>query len=158
MSVRIQQAYQGEIYGIAFFSYFAAHYPNSQYQPLWHRLIEVEQLTADLLAAHLRHHELGYADNDRDMQAKGVADAHAWITLPWPELVTTLVDWVAPYEHKYRLWLTEADNDMAAYQLIAEHETAIYQCWQSQLQGLPGITYLSAFLTKYGSAKHHIAE
>ncbi|EVT82015.1 hypothetical protein D046_9243, partial [Vibrio parahaemolyticus V-223/04] len=71
------------------------------------------------------------------MMEKGLSDAEKWIDLPWSKLVATLLNWVEPYEVTYREWQTlaieknsNAVNFQTAFDLVAEHETAIYQCWQ----------------------------
>ncbi len=158
MEKRIHSAYQGEVYGISFFTYFADHYsdPNtnvateSAREALWEALILVEALTADLLEETLKARGVDFDRNDEEMQQKGTEDARAWVALPWNELVKTLIHWVAPWELKYREWLEDAPADYhAAFLLIAEHETAIYQCWKAEQRGETGVDILNDFIRKY---------
>ncbi|QUM86099.1 hypothetical protein [Moritella sp. 28] len=149
MEKRIHSAYRGEIYGISFFTHFANNYTNKSLIALWHSLIQVERLTADLLEISLNKNNIEYDRNDSLMNAKGIKDASAWINLPWSELVDTLINWVEPYERQYRLWVIETTQEFETFQLIADHETAIFQCWKSEQIGESGIPKLQAFIAKY---------
>lgn len=150
MIERIRKAYDGEIYGISFFSYFASNYqlaPSSK--TLWKALIQVETLTADLLENTLNKHQVQYDRNNLVMINKGSKDAQEWVHLPWGELIETLLSWVEPYEKKYRYWEDEARNETETFQLIAAHETTIYECWQAEEIGMSGVPILLEFIKKY---------
>ncbi|MDD9157609.1 hypothetical protein PVK64_15665 [Aliivibrio sp. S4TY2] len=149
MKKRIHSAYKGEIYGISFFTYFADNYTDKKSHPLWLALTQVERATADLLEISLHKLQIPFERHDPLMIDKGIIDAKRWLTLPWNELVDTLTDWVKPYEKKYREWALEAEDHTEVFQLIADHETAIYQCWKAEQNGEPGIGYLSTFIQKY---------
>ncbi|MFL7013299.1 hypothetical protein [Enterovibrio norvegicus] len=158
METRIHSAYKGEVYGISFFTYFADHYSDSSAnvatenarEALWEALVLVEALTADLLEETLKARGVSFDRNDEEMRRKGEEDAHAWVVLPWSELVKTLIHWVAPWELKYREWLDDAPADChAVFLLIAEHETAIYQCWEAEQRGETGVDILNDFIRKY---------
>ncbi|PMN92358.1 hypothetical protein [Enterovibrio norvegicus] len=158
METRIHSAYQGEVYGISFFTYFADHYSyasanvatENAREALWEALVLVEALTADLLEETLKARGVSFDRNDQEMQQKGVEDAHAWVALPWNVLVDNLVHWVAPWELKYREWLDDAPSDFrSTFLLIAEQETAIYQCWEAEQRGESGVDILNDFIRKY---------
>lgn len=149
MKTRIHTAYQGEIYGIAFFTYFVNNYTDKSFIPLWHSLIQVEILTANRLEISLHKNNMEYDRDDSAMIAKGIKDASAWVNKPWLELIDTLVNWVEPYERLYRSWVVEATQEVETFQFIAAHETAIYQCWKSEQKGESGIPSLQAFIAKY---------
>ena len=151
MKNRIYDAYRGEIYGISFFSYFAKNYAEKSHLQLWETLIQIETLTADLLEASLDRLLVKYDRYDSDMQQKGEEDAAAWLDLPWPALVQTLIDWVKPYETKYRLWAEESTEERDTFLVIAAHETAIYQCWQTEIHGQSGIPSLLKFIKQYSA-------
>lgn len=146
---QIIAAYDGEIYGIAFFEHFAANYTDPSRLILWQTLIEVETLTAQQLQVGLTELEAKFEINSREMQHKGVNDAKKWVDLAWPKLTETLLPWIAPYEEKYRDWAHLAASHHSLFALIADHETAIYQCWQHEQRGLSGIPILQAFLQQY---------
>lgn len=149
MKEHIHAAYNGEIYGVAFFSYFADNYADRSHFKLWKALIDVEKLTAKCLEPYLESHSIEYDRNDQCMQLKGKEDAAIWINLAWPELVKTLLNWVEPYEIKYREWAEQASTDNQEFQLIAAHETAIYECWKSEMSGQDGLPILLKFLNDY---------
>ncbi len=122
-------------------------------EALWEALILVEALTADLLEETLKARGVNFDRNDEEMRRKGEEDAHAWVTLPWSELVKTLIHWVALWELKYREWLNDAPADYhAVFLLIAEHETAIYQCWEAEQRGEIGVDILNDFIRKHTTA------
>ncbi|EOA8958837.1 hypothetical protein ACIMS1_004528 [Vibrio harveyi] len=150
----IQSAYYGEIYGIAFFNHYLNHYAHRKSQTLWQTLIEVEELTAEKLKPILLVNGIDTENQHQEMLDKGLADAAKWIELPWLELVATLLKWVEPYEMKYRAWYEEASqhysiSEREAIRLIADHETAIYHCWQQYYIGESGLPALNKFLAKY---------
>ncbi|WP_394134424.1 hypothetical protein [Aliivibrio fischeri] len=146
---RIYNAYQGEVYGIAFFTYFSERYSILNKNELWNTLINVEILTAQLLEPTLTKHKVPFDIKDQAMLIKGTSDAKKWIHLEWNELVNTLTHWVEPYEVKYREWAAEATKEMEAFQLIADHETAIYECWKAELNQQSGLPILLSFIEKY---------
>ncbi|MFC1520396.1 hypothetical protein ACFL6Z_11865 [Pseudomonadota bacterium] len=177
MNHLIHQAYEGEIYGIAFFSYFENVDDNDEQNKLWKALVEVETVTAELLLQHLLKQPQKYVFKTAELTAQGDDDAKKWSDLPWLELMQTLSQWVEPYEVKYRQWLqqcqlqdSQESRQLApTFELIAEHETAIYHCLQAELTRAyaqaetqvatqvttqvatqkSGLEYLSSFLNKY---------
>lgn len=146
---RIYNAYQGEVYGIVFFTYFSEHYSMLSKNELWNTLINVEVLTAQPLEQTLTRHSVQFDIKDQAMLVKGASDAKKWIHLEWNALVNTLTHWVEPYEVKYREWAAEATEEMEAFQLIADHETAIYECWKAELNQQSGLPILLSFIEKY---------
>ncbi|MGF1834377.1 hypothetical protein [Photobacterium sanguinicancri] len=153
MNQKILTAYQGELYGIAFFEYFAKHYTEQNKQTLWDTLIAVEVRTAKLIEAYFDSVQQPYNNHDLKMISKGEADAQKWISLSWGQLITTLEAWVEPYERQYRDWYNQTekhpDLEQSVFELIAAHETAIYTCWQEECQQKSGIEPLQSFLTQY---------
>ncbi|MGF1886755.1 hypothetical protein L4D13_11515 [Photobacterium profundum] len=151
MEDRIHTAYKGEIYGISFFSFFAKNYADKSHSQLWETLIHVEVLTAKLLEPYLDKHSIEYDKHNTDMQLKGIKDAEFWVDLPWDQLVQTLTNWVEPYEEKYRVWAEEAKENIQAFSLIADHETAIFQCWKAEMIGKSGVPILLRFIKRYST-------
>ncbi|MGR5131022.1 hypothetical protein [Vibrio alfacsensis] len=152
----VLSAYYGEIYGIAFFNHYLNNYSRAKRDELWETLIKVEELTAQKLKPILTAIGMDIESRHKEMLDKGLADAEMWIALPWEELVSTLLTWIEPYEVKYRQWHEEVkvseEHSMAernAIELIADHETAIYHCWQQYSCGESGLPILNAFLAKY---------
>ena len=154
VSQQIVAAYDGEIYGIAFFDYFTSNYADASRLSLWNALIEVEVVTAQRLQAGLMACGVEFEIERLEMQQKGKKDAAKWIDLAWPDLTDTLLPWIAPYEVKYREWAEQARQDslphtQALFDLIADHETAIYQCWQQEQNGRSGMAVLQVFVQQY---------
>ncbi|MBW3163178.1 hypothetical protein [Ferrimonas balearica] len=138
---RLNEAYRGEIYGIAFFQHMLSQRP--EHATLWQTLFAVEVRTAALLSGD---QAVSVSAPERAaLWHKGVAQARQWDALPWPELLTTLIDWVTPYEQRYREW-AEADPQLA---LVARHETAIWQALKDLSQGGDGLATLHQFLDDY---------
>ncbi|WP_144213983.1 hypothetical protein [Shewanella donghaensis] len=160
MNNLIHQAYEGEVYGIAFFSYFENVDDNNEQIKLWSALVAVETLTAELLLKHLLKLTRRYEFKTAEMTEKGDKEAKKWSHLPWPELMLTLSQWVEPYEIKYRDWLLQCQQQHnqenkqlePIFKLIAEHETAIYQCFKAELNQQDGRAPLTSFLDKYSQA------
>ncbi|OAN17963.1 hypothetical protein A3K86_03325 [Photobacterium jeanii] len=153
MNQHINTAYQGELYGIAFFEYFANHYTQKSNAKLWQTLIDVEVRTARLIEQYYLAEGIEFQSQNLAMIEKGEHDAKRWIDLPWDDLVTTLEQWVAPYEKQYREWAQSSEElssqQQAVFDLIAAHETAIYLCWQAECRSQPGQNHLEDFLSEY---------
>ncbi len=146
---KIIRAYNGEVYGIAFFEYFLAHYPHPSNRVLWQKLIEIEKLTADILHTWLTTSDVTFENAPKSMQHKGQLEAEQWINLPWKDLIDTLLPWIEPYENMYCQWEDTAHEHRQIFTIIAEHETAIFHCWQQEQQGKNGIEALKAFIDRY---------
>ncbi|MBV7299135.1 hypothetical protein [Enterovibrio paralichthyis] len=146
----IKSAYNGELYGIAFFAHFAANYQNSSRAEVWNTLGEVEMLTARLLKSELERLGESVPETDAIMTAKGIADAEKWLHLPWPELIDTLVDWVAPYQALYQKNTDTAPGHLPLYRLVSDHENAIYAFLLAEQVGkTDSIEVLKGFLHQY---------
>lgn len=141
MQHHLLEAYQGEIYGIAFFQHMLAQRPEEA--DLWQALLAVEIRTAALLAPEQAVKVS--APERAALLRKGINEARRWQALPQPQLLSTLCDWVAPYEVRYRQW---AEQD-SALKMVAEHETALYQSLCHARDGQPFHPPLQAFLTRY---------
>lgn len=146
---KVLQAYNGEIYGIAFFEHFITHYPHPSNTQFWQKLIDIEMLTANILHKWLVSANVEFEINPESMQLKGQLEAKKWINLPWSELIETLLPWIAPYEHLYCEWEDSAQKDRQIFTVIAEHETALYHSWQREQRGENGIELLDAFINRY---------
>ncbi len=157
---KIITAYLGEVYGISFFQYLSHHHTDEKTRDLWQKLIEVESLTADKLELYLTSKKTPFNREDKQQGLKGENDAKRWVTLPKEALLSTLSSWVAPYEVKYRQWVNDAKStqvapiELAALELIAAHETAIYLCLNAEVIEQSGITYLEHFLEKHATVSN----
>ncbi|WP_153913120.1 hypothetical protein [Shewanella sp. TC10] len=149
MNQRIHQAYLGELYGIAFFTLLMNVEEDKPRQSLWRKLVEVETLTGEHLLSHLLKQSERFSYPVEQMTQKGNHDAQKWMKLEWHELLQTLVKWVEPYEVEYRQWANDCTENQVIFDLIADHETAIYQCLQAELAQKNGQALLDQFLTKY---------
>ena len=149
MNQLIHKAYLGEIYGIAFFTLLHNVEEDSQRQALWHKLVEVETITAERLLSHLLKQSERFVFPVEEMTQKGNTDAKQWLGLAWPQLLQTLLNWVKPYEHEYRQWAEDSTEHHAIFELIAAHETAIYQCFKDELAQKNGQAKLDHFIEQY---------
>ena len=153
MNDHILKAYKGEIYGIAFFEHFSHHYSDKNHEQLWNALVEVEKLTAKLLLKYLRQSKEQIQYDSNEIKQNGIRDAEKWINLPWLELISTLIVWVKPYEEKYISWATKANNGLAIFNIIADHETAILLSLKNEEHGVSGISYLTSYIELYSNIK-----
>ncbi|WP_318447630.1 hypothetical protein [Photobacterium leiognathi] len=150
MIAQLYTAYLGELYGIVFFKTFAEKYSDDSHNDKWQTLIKVEELTAKRLKTGLE--ALGHpcADYDQAMAEKGLADAEKWLSLPWKELVDTMVPWVAPYQQRYQQQANEATEHQALFTLVADHENAIYDYLLAEQRGdKNALNVLDTFINKY---------
>ncbi|WP_394495945.1 hypothetical protein [Shewanella sp. ENK2] len=146
MNQQIHQAYLGELYGIAFFTLFKNIEEDATRIALWDKLIEVESITAEILLSHLLKQPETYPFDVVTMTEKGQQDARKWLHLPWEELLKTLYDWAKPYEQEYRNWQASATEHQSIMTIIAQHETAILNCFSAELQQKNGQAYLDHYL------------
>ncbi|MGL5336292.1 MAG: hypothetical protein ACRC9R_09155 [Enterovibrio sp.] len=148
MKNKIYSAYEGEIYGISFFSYFVENYHDLGHLDLFTKLVEVETMTAQLLKDWLLANgtQCSEMQMQMQMQSKGIKDAKEWIDLEWPSLLKTLVAWVEPYELTYRAWFGGAAEHIDVFKIIADHETAIYLSLCAELRGESGLMFLDHFI------------
>ncbi len=147
-------AFRGEVYGIAFFTHMLTHYQGytdeAAQRPALELLLKVEQITAAIMAAHLPTLEVPCDLDDPLMRAQGIKDADAWLNLGWPELINTLVDWVAPYQQQYRDQSERAGGFWPLFYLVDKHETAIFDYLQAEQQGDKNATaVLQRFIDAY---------
>ncbi|TLS79292.1 hypothetical protein [Photobacterium damselae] len=150
MPAQLHNAYLGELYGIAFFQYFANNYHDSHYQEHWQLLTEIEELTAQLLEQGLKPLGIECTPHNSEMEQKGISDAKKWQTLTWPDLIKTMVDWVAPYQIRYQQQSDLATEYKELYKLVADHENAIYNYLVAEHQGSgESLTILRQFLAAY---------
>lgn len=151
-------AFRGEVYGIAFFEHFIAHYEHfeTQYQrDVFNLLLKVEQVTADILAEHLPALDVSCDFSDEQKQ-EGVQDARKWLHKPWPELIDTMVRWVQPYHAKYHEQAQQAGDFLPLFNLVDHHEMAIYQYFLAEQAGEPDAgAILQRFLVKKDKDIHH---
>ncbi|BDM65818.1 hypothetical protein NFHSH190041_32700 [Shewanella sp. NFH-SH190041] len=158
---QLQQAYRGELYGIAFFSTMLAGFRDwdamGRHRHAFELLLQVERVTAAQLERQLPSFGCVCQPHDEEMAAKGDADASRWLNLSWESLIDTMVDWVAPYQEVYRQQRVKAEQHHSPmtelFHLVDEHETAIYCYLLAQQRNEANATQiLSDFI-----ARHHVA-
>ena len=146
----LRAAYLGELYGIAFFTAFAQKYSDDTHIYKWQLLIHVEQITAKRLKDYLDPLGLSSPEQDLPMENKGRQDAQKWLTLDWSTLIDTLVPWVEPYALRYRQDALQATSHHAMFDLVQQHEDAIYAFLLAEQQAThSGGPHLEAFIARY---------
>lgn len=132
-------AFRGEVYGIAFFTHLLEHYSGytdeERQRHILTMLLQVEQVTAAIMAAHLPTLDVRCDMADPQMQYQGQQDADKWLSLSWPRLIDTMVDWVTPYQRQYREQNENAGGFWPLFYLVDKHETAIYEFLQAEQIG-----------------------
>ncbi|MGF1725720.1 hypothetical protein [Photobacterium nomapromontoriensis] len=145
---QLYSAYLGELYGIAFFTAFAKKYSDDTHIKKWQLLIQIEQITAQKLQSGLDAVGLSCPENDLAMQNKGEQDAEKWLDLPWNDLINTLLPWVAPYAQKYQEQAATATEHHELFNLVQQHEDAIYAFLQAEQQSTgSGVSILETFIS-----------
>ncbi|MGF1688205.1 hypothetical protein L4C36_16175 [Photobacterium japonica] len=146
----LHAAYLGELYGIAFFTAFAQEYSDDTHIYKWQLLIQVEQITAKRLKNYLDPRGIACSTHDMAMENKGRQDAQKWIDRDWPTLMDTLVPWVKPYALRYRQDAAQATDHHAMFDLVQQHEDAIYAFLLAEQQAThSGTPHLEAFIARY---------
>ena len=146
----LYSAYLGELYGIAFFTTFANKYSDDSHIHKWQRLIKVEQITATKLKTGLKAIGIDCPDHVAEMETKGLQDAEQWLALDWETLVDTLEEWVEPYAQRYRQQAASATQHHDLYQLVAQHEDAIWAFLHAEQNDVgSGAAILDAFITQH---------
>ncbi|AMG31556.1 hypothetical protein AL542_15235 [Grimontia hollisae] len=150
MITALKNAYMGELYGIAFFRYFIDNRKDGDKQGTWQRLLDIELLTAQRLRQGLELLGEQVPETDEAMTSKGMSDAEKWANLPWPQLIDTMVDWVAPYQQRYQANTDAATEYLDLFTLVSDHENAIYDFLLAEKNGAanPG-AILDGFLALY---------
>ncbi|MGI2260522.1 hypothetical protein [Shewanella sp. GXUN23E] len=153
-------AYRGEVYGVAFFTHLLDHYQGytdkESQRTVLQLMLNVERVTQAILGAHLPTLEVPCNPDDLHMQQLGIRDAEAWLTLPWPELMNTMLAWVAPYQRQYRQQFSRAGGFGPLFYLVDKHETALFECLQAAQQGeADAARWLRQFLAAYPHSGVH---
>jgi len=147
---QLYTAYLGELYGIAFFTAFAEQYSDDSHINKWQKLILVEQITAQRLKTGLEPLGKVCPDVHPEMEEKGCRDADKWLALDWTSLINTMTPWVKTYALKYRQQANQAIEHKALFQLIQEHEDAIFAFLQAeQQQDANSLAPLETFIHRY---------
>ena len=124
---QLQQAYLGEIYGIAFFDYFICHYSANEKQlSIFKKLHYIEIITKAAIETELVEFLNIDLSLTIEMKLKGILDAKKWITKPWSSLIDTMVDWVKPYQTQYHQQRLSAEHNKTLFGYVDAHETAIF--------------------------------
>ncbi|ECK2140369.1 hypothetical protein FQW43_11150 [Salmonella enterica subsp. enterica serovar Enteritidis] len=148
MLTQLYSAYLGELYGIAFFQYFAKNYSDPNYREHWQLLTEIEKITAQSLREGLECQGEKCPVHSPQMEAKGIIDAKKWLPLPRNELIKTMIEWVAPYQARYQQQFNRATHNKELYKLLSDHENAIYNYLiaESRHDGTDSLVILQRFI------------
>lgn len=162
---RLLTAYYDEIDGFAFFTSFVEKYNHSNNKNsivLWKTLAQVEQRTASLLLRELYRTKVFNHDDNQSIVStierqqkeleyykRGISDSEPYINQDWNTLMTTLTNYIEPYEVEYRQWYSSATQYEETFQALADHETALLHCFQFEQRGESGVHVLNEFLTKH---------
>lgn len=150
---KLYSAYLGELYGISFFSTFIEKYSDNRHNNKWLTLLKIEEITARELKIGLTHLGKICPEYDEEMHQKGIKDANKWLALPWPTLVDTMVNWVAPYQQAYQQQADSAQQYQDLFDLVADHENAIYDyLLAEQAQDPHSMRILTDFINRYNNA------
>lgn len=147
----LQQAYLGEIYGVAFFDYFIKNRVFSQNERLYFlQLLRIEKITLNKLKLFLLKQKQMSSlpplliDHILTQKTAGTTKAKQLIDLPWKQLIVSLLNWVKPYKVKYEndvlnfkkalesneipfIYAHAEQERFKMFSFVSFHETAIYQ-------------------------------
>jgi hypothetical protein len=97
---RIEEAYQGEVYGEAMYLAIAAAMKDPACAYKWRVLAQIETETKSQLRSLVARYGGDTTEHSRSRE-KGIADAHEYVAMPWNQLM--------------RRFSQELDADIAAY-------------------------------------------
>ena len=150
MLKKLHTAYMGELFGIVFFNVFKERSADPLEQEKWHRLIEVEQRTAELLKAYLEPLGMRCPTSDAEMTKQGLEQAQTWIDLAWKPLMQTLAPWIREYAEMYRRSAESATEHRDIWNMVADHEEALLAFVEGERNGVSdSLEMVRGFLKRY---------
>ena len=129
----IEQAWQGELWGQAFFERLAAASDDAGHRAKWQVLAELEEATGNRLAPLV-------ADASDPPEADGYRSLEpavaAYAALPWPAAMEQMMGILDPAIERFRGLLALApDEERETVQILFDHEVALKRFAERELAG-----------------------
>lgn len=134
---RLQEAWQGEVFGMAMYSAIADQQPDAFRRWQWMALHQLEVETGAAMRQLLLRYDLPVAELEESKRL-GIAEAKRIVALPWQDMMKAFADDLPATIDDYRT-LERAcafiGQDAAAMRLLVDHEVASLEFSQLEMRG-----------------------
>lgn len=145
---RLQEAWQGEVFGMAMYRALAERQQDSFRRWQWAVLHQLEIETGSAMRQLLLRHGLSVMKSEESMRA-GLAEAERIVMLPWQDMMEAFADDLPATIQDYRA-LERAcafeGQDAAAMRLLVDHEVASLKFAQLEMRGESCVSINSVLL------------
>ena len=133
----LDAAYQGEFFGLAMYSLIADSREMPDEKEKWHCLVQLEDVTRQVLAPVMRRHGMATEARPESLRA-GETDAASYLMLPWAELMRRFRDELDEDIAEYSALLEMAPpEDHDAIRFLVDHEIVTKAFCEKELDGKP---------------------
>ncbi|NBR39287.1 MAG: hypothetical protein EBT93_07720 [Alphaproteobacteria bacterium] len=133
--VKLDEAYQGEFYGLAMYSLIAEGRQAQDEREKWLLLTQLEEVTRQVLEPVLRRHGMTTEAKPESLRA-GELDAENYVNLPWSELMQRFYDELDADIMEYSALLEMAPSeDHDAIRFLVDHEIVAKAFCEGELFG-----------------------
>ena len=133
----LDATYQGEFFGLAMYSPIADSREMPDEKEKWHCLVQLEDVTRQVLAPVMRRHGMATEARPESLRA-GETDAASYLMLPWAELMRRFRDELDEDIAEYSALLEMAPpEDHDAIQFLVDHEIVTKAFCEKELDGKP---------------------
>ncbi len=133
----LDAAYQGEFCGLAMYSLIADSREMPDEKEKWHCLVQLEDVTRQVLAPVMRRHGMATEARPESLRA-GETDAASYLMLPWAELMRRFRDELDEDIAEYSALLEMAPpEDHDAIRFLVDHEIVTKAFCEKELDGKP---------------------
>lgn len=134
---RLQDAWQGEVFGMAMYSAIADRQPDAFRRWQWMALHQLEVETGAAMRQLLLRYDLPVAELEESKRL-GIAEAMRIVALPWQDMMKAFADDLPATIDDYQT-LERAcafvGQDAAAMRLLVDHEVASLEFSQLEMRG-----------------------
>jgi len=131
----LDEAYQGEIYGVVLYERIAAAQPDPEKREKWQVLIELEKTTKAVLEPVLIRHGLSTEGRDESVSS-ALRDVSLYVDLSWQALMQRFSDELDDDILEYEALQRQAPpEDLAAINFLLDHEYVTKTFCDREIQG-----------------------
>jgi hypothetical protein len=133
----LDAAYQGEFFGLAMYNLIADSREMPDKEEKWHCLVQLEDVTRQVLAPVMRRHGMATEARPESLRA-GETDAASYLMLPWADLMRRFRDELDEDIAEYSALLEMAPpEDHDAIRFLVDHEIVTKAFCEKELDGKP---------------------
>ncbi|XDZ64975.1 hypothetical protein AB8880_08555 [Alphaproteobacteria bacterium LSUCC0684] len=134
---KLDEAYQGEFYGLAMYRRIADARPHPDEKEKWRLLVRLEEVTRSVLEPVLKRHGMA-TDARPESLCEGERDAEGYMHLPWDQLMRRFSDELDADIDEYSALLAIAPpGDREAIRFLVDHEIVAKAFCEGELDGRP---------------------